>query len=255
MSDYAHVDQHYVPHVEAARDEALAHRSLRALLSDELDARALLGFLIEFSALGVRMLRPVEANLRRGAVACSEAGFDSLAADFTRLSKDSASRRLRLIDDLVQLSSLWRERFDAEGLDLGALVRRPAPRAALRHAAVREAAVADTLPFGLIGVELELGVLAMASGSRLLRSCERKLGAAILERASYLHVRSEHAALRADDLLERLDDLLRAVPELGPPIACAGGEALRAQIAVLAACVNRGRRLARASASTSASAL
>jgi hypothetical protein len=243
MSDYPYVDQHYVPHVEHARVRAQADPHLLALLSDELDARAQLGFLIEFYAVGVRMLRPVETSLQRGAVACSEAGFDSLAADFTRLSKDAASRRLRLLDDFVQLAWLWRER-GGEALDLAAMVRRAPAACVLRHAAVRDAAAADSLPLSLLGVELELGELAIDFGPRLVRACERKLGSAVLPRLSYLHAWTEHAALRSDVLLERLDELLRAVPELGEPTALAGVDAVASLLDVFADCVARSHEIA-----------
>jgi hypothetical protein len=242
MSDYPYVDQHYIPHVEHARVRAHCEPQLLALLSDELDAQAQLGFLLEFYAVGVRMLRPVETSLARGAVACSEAGFDSLAADFTRLGKDAASRRLRLLDDFVQLAWLWRERGGAS-LDLAALVRRPPMTSVLRHAAVREAAATDSLPLLLLGVELELGELAIDFGPRLVRACERKLGGSVLSRLTYLHAWSEHAALRADDLLERVDELLRAVPELGEPTAFAGVDAVASLLDVFADCVARAQEV------------
>lgn len=248
MSDYPYVDQHYVPHVEQVRVRAHGGDPyLRALWSDELDARAQLGFLLEFYAVGVRMLRPVETSLQRGAVACGEAGFDSLAADFKRLSKDAASRRLRLLDDFVQLAWMWREHF-SETLDLAALVRRAPTPCVLRHAAVRDAAVCDgaatVLPLALLGVELELGELAIDFGPRLVRACERKLGSGVLSRLSYLHAWTEHAALRADDLLERLDELLRAVPELGEPTAMAGVNAVASLLDVFADCVARSHEVA-----------
>jgi hypothetical protein len=242
MSDYAFVDQHYVPHVEHARARAHDDPHLLALLSDELDARAQLGFLLEFYAVGVRMLRPQETLLLRGAVACGDAGFDSLAADFTRQSKDAASRRLRLLDDFVQLAWLWRE-HGGEALDLASLVRRPAVASVLRHAAVREAAATEALPLSLLGVELELGELAIDFGPRLMRACERKLGSGVLSRLTYLHAWTEHAALRADDLLEHLDDLLRAVPELGEPTALAGVDAVSSLLDVFADCVTRAQEV------------
>jgi hypothetical protein len=243
MSDYLYVDQHYVPHVEHARVRAQGDPHLLALLSDELDARAQLGFLLEFYAVGVRMLRPVETSLQRGAAACVEAGFDSLAGDFWRLSKDAAGRRLRLLDDFVQLAWLWRE-HGGEALDLAALVRRPPAACALRHAAVRDAAASDSLPLSLLGVELELGELAIDFGPRLVRACERKLGSGVLSRLSYLHAWTEHAALRSDDLQERLDELLRAVPELGEPTASAGIDAVASLLDVFADCVTRTHEVA-----------
>jgi hypothetical protein len=242
MSDYAFVDQHYVPHVEQARVRAHGDRHLLALLSDELDARAQLGFLLEFYAVGVRMLRPIESLLMRGSFTCDEAGFDSLAADFRRQSKDAASRRLRLLDDFVQLAWLWRE-HGGEALDLATLVRRPPLASVQRHAAVREAAATDVLPLSLLGVELELGELAIDFGPRLVRACERKLGGDVISRLTYLHAWTEHAALRADDLLEQLDELLRAVPELGEPTALAGVDAVASLLDVFADCVVRAQQV------------
>lgn len=244
MSDYESVQAHYIPHVEQARAQAQADPAVFALLSEQLDARAQLGFLLEFHAVAVRMLRPVDSSLARAAVACTDAGFDSLAADFTRLSKDAASRRLRLLDDFVQLAWMWREQGN-EPIDLATFVRRPAMDSALRHVQVREAAASDSLPLSLLGVELELAELAIDLGPRLVRACERKLGSDVLARLTYLHSWTEHAALRADDLLERLDDLLRAVPELGEPTALAGVDAVASLLDVFADCVARGPELGR----------
>lgn len=238
MSDYAFVDQHYVPHVAHARERASTDACVLALLSDDLDGPAQLRFLLEFYAVGVGMLRPVESSLARGAVACNEWGFDSLAADFERLGKDAASRRLRLLDDFVQLAWLSRER-GGEALDLAAWVRRPASASALRHAAVREAAANESLPLMLLGVELELAELAIGLGPRLVRACERKLGGDVLARLTYFHSWTEHAALRADDLLDRLDELLRAVPELGEPTASAGADAVTSLLDVFDDCLAR----------------
>jgi hypothetical protein len=249
MSDYAFVDQHYVPHVEHVRARGLADPCLLALWSDDLDAREQLGFLLEFYAFGVRMLRPAETLLLRGAAACDEAGFDSLAADFMRQSKDAASRRLRLLDDFVQLAWLWRE-HGGEALDLASLVRRPPVASVLRHSAVREAAASEALPLSLLGVELEVGELAIELGPRLMRACERKLGGGVLSRLTYLHAWTEHAALRADDLLERLDELLRAVPELGEPTALAGVDAAASLLDVFADCVARAQEVGREHTST-----
>jgi hypothetical protein len=241
MSQYRYVDQHYLPHVEQARAQAQAHPNVRALLSDQLDATAQLGFLIEFSALGVRLLRPVEDSLRRSASACFTVGLDALGDELQRLGKQAAQRRLLLIDDLVQLAQLWREQ-----VDLAALVRRPPPTAALvRRAQLREATSADELSFvSILGVELELGQFAVSVGPQLMRACERKLGAQVFVGLSYLQARTDHAALGADNLLERLDDLLGAMPELGQPIAFAGVGALAAHVDVLGACISRGQALA-----------
>ncbi|PRQ02283.1 hypothetical protein ENSA5_25190 [Enhygromyxa salina] len=254
MSDYVHVDQHYVPHVERARERARRAPSLSALLFDEVDARTQLGFLIEFCALGVRLLRPAEDSLRRGVEVCLGVGLDSIAAELDRLGKEAADRRLLLIDDFVQLAQLWREQaaIDSPALDLGALVRRPQPAAALRHAATREAACADPLPLALLGVELELGRFALDLGPRLIRACERKLGPRVFAGLTYLQARAEHAALGSDELLGCLDELLWIAPEYGESIALAGADALAAHVAVLEVCLARGRRLVRADGATDA---
>jgi hypothetical protein len=245
MSQYPYVDQQYVPHVERARAQARAHPSVHALLTDQLDATAQLGFLIEFSALGVRLLRPAEDALRRGALMCLAVGLDALGDELRRLGDQAAQRRLLLIDDLVQLATIWSEQVTSAGqrLDLAALVRRTPPPAAGRHARIREAASVDALPLAVLGVELELGQFAVSVGPLLLRACERKLGAQVFVGLSYWKARTDHAALGADDLLERLDDLLRAVPELGESVALAGTEALAAHVDVLGACISRGRHL------------
>jgi hypothetical protein len=245
MSQYPYVDQQYVPHVRRARAQIQAHPNVHALVSDQLDATAQLGFLIEFSALGVRLLRPAEDSLRRGALVCLAVGLDALGDDLRRLGDQAAQRRLLLIDDLVQLATIWSEQVTSAGqrLDLAALVRRAPPPAAGRHMQIREAASADEVPLAALGVELELGQFAVSVGPQLMRACERKLGAQVFAGLSYWQARTDHAALGIDDLLERLDDLLRAVPELGESVALAGIEALAAHVEVIGACISRGRHL------------
>jgi hypothetical protein len=218
---------------------------VHALLSDQLDATAQLGSLIEFSALGVRLLRPVEDSLRRGARVCLAVGLDALGDELRRLGNQAAQRRLLLIDDLVQLATMWCEQVTSQGqrLDLAALVRRSPPAAAGRHARIREAASADELPLAALGAEIELGHFAVSVGPQLMRACERKLGAQVFAGLRYWQARTDHAALGIDGLLERLDDLLRAVPELGESVASAGVEALGAHVEVLGACISRGQHL------------
>ena len=245
MSDFAHLEQHYLPHVQDTRYATRDDPSVRAVLRDGLDATAQLGFLIEFAAIGVRLLRPGEETLCHAAKVCLAAGFTSLGVELERLGQETAQRRLLLLDDLVQLAELWREQVASAGaaLDLAALVRRPAPAAAQRHAALREHAALDELPFDSIAIELELGEFAREFGPRLMRACEAKIGSQVFAGLRYMQARTEHAALGSDSLLEELDGLVRIAPQLGAPMAAAGSAALRAHLDVLAVCVARGRRL------------
>lgn len=248
MSETKHVDQNYLPHVQQARACAASHPSLRALLSDEIGATVQLGTLIEFCAIGVRLLRPLEDSLRRAMSVCVTVGFDDLGEQLQTCARQAADRRLHLVDDLVQLAQLWREQVlgNEAGLDLRALVRQPAPAAARHHAALHEATPLDELPFMALGVQIELGEFARSFGPRLLRACEHKLGAEIFAGMSYIQQATEDAAIARAGLLSCLDDLLRVAPDFGELIAGAGAEAVSNQIAVWSVCAARGARLVNA---------
>lgn len=246
MSEFTHVDHHYLPHVEAARARVHEDPRIRWLLEDS-SATEMLGFLIEFCALGVRMLRPVDGWLRRSARDCLDAGFEELGWALMSASRDEAPRHLLLIDDLVQLSQLWRRQIASDGrsLDLRGLVRREAPASAQRHAVVRETAGQPDLGYLALGIELELDGLSMALGPQLQRACEDRLGSGIYEGLRFIHARTEHAALQNYDWLEILDRLLTVCPELGEPMALVGCEAVDAMLGFFGECIERGRVLAR----------
>lgn len=239
---FRYAARHYIPHVESARTAARDHAPLLTVLAERPDSRTLLGFLIEFAAIGVRVLRPTEDTLANAARTCIDAGLNGLGVELARLGHEAAQRRLVLLDDLIQLASAWREQFDA-ALDIAALVRRPAPAAAQRHAALRELAAIDELPFDSLAIELELGEFARGFGPRLIRAGERAIGEAIFAGTRYVQLRVDHAALGADDILAELDGLLSVVPELGPAMATAGAAALRTHVDLLELCIARGRVL------------
>lgn len=248
MSRFPNVAAHYLPHVREMRCDLRHRPRVRTLLSDRHEATTLLGFLIEFAAVGVRLLRPAEETLHNAGRVCISAGFNSLGVELGRLAHEAAQRRLLLLDDLVQLADLWRTEVasGATELDLAALVRRPAPAAAQRHAALREHATIDALPFDSLAIELELGELARHLWPTFMRVCEDKIGSRVFEGMRYMQARTEHAALGRDELLGELDGLLRVVPELGPSMAEAGGAAIHAQLDVLELCLARGAALVEA---------
>lgn len=245
MFQFPKVESHYLPHVATQRGSILRRRHVRTLLGDQLDATSLLGFLIDFAALGVRQLRPTEETLGHAGRVCVAAGFNGLGVELQRLAHEAAQRRLLLLDDLVQLAELWRLEVasGATELDLAALVRRPAPAAAQRHAALREHAAIDELPFDSLAIELELGEFARHFWPLFMRGCERAIGPQVFAGMRYMQARVEHAALGRDELLAELDGLLGVVPELGASVGAAGCAALTAQLDVLEVCLARGRAL------------
>ncbi|NVB38443.1 hypothetical protein G6O69_11425 [Pseudenhygromyxa sp. WMMC2535] len=241
MSHYPHVERLYLPRVAPTRARLHAGErdpSLERVLFGELDERELLAFLIQFCALGVRMLRPVESWMRRSGEACVRAGFDELGAQLLATAPGEARRHLLLIDDLVQLSALWRDRVDPRGLDLRTLVRREAPESARRHALIRELTGDPERPWLSLGVELELNELAMALGPRLIRRSGDRLGPEVFAGMRFLQARTEYAALNLELWLDQLEPMLRCMPHLAGPMAAVGSEAQAAMLDFLISCAD-----------------
>ena len=248
MTQTQYVDQHYVPHVEAARARSAEHPSLQALLGEGLDATEQLASLIEFCAIGVRVLRPLEDTLRRAASVSLTMGRDELAQQLLIGSRRAGERRLLLVDDLVQLAQLWRQQVlgGESRLDLRSLVHQSAPPAAARQVAWLEDSPLDELPFLALGVLIELGEFARSFGTQLMRASEAKLGSEIFECMGYIQAAAEDAALAQDGLRASLDDILRVSPDFGELIAAVGLASVEARIEVWATCVRRGAALVHA---------
>lgn len=262
---YPAIAEYYLPHVAATRARLEVDTRVAALLTEDNGSTQMLGFLIEFCALGIRMLRPVEGWLRASGEGCVAAGYEDLGRELIAASTDEAQRHLLLIDDLVQLLDIWRggvapwrkgtslsggpprrrtdDKSDALALDMPALVRRDCPESAVRHALIREAASDPSQPYLALGVELELGHLARTLGPRLFRACEAQLGMQVFEGMQYLHSRIDRGALHNDRWMLQLEALLRACPELGPAVAVVGCEATSAMLDFFAECIERGRRI------------
>ncbi len=241
MSHYPNVEQHYLPFVEIGRARGHADLRVRALLSPAAGRGELLPFLLEFCALGVRMMRPVQGWMERSARACVSAGFIDLGVALRAAARGEDQRHLLLIDDLVQLAELWRSPADPGArpgprLDLGALVRREPPESVRSHARIRLAACALERPYLAVGVELELAVLSRYLGPQLIRACERALGSDVLRGLRFIQARSEHGALSEHTWLTQLEALLRVFPEYGEPIAALGSAASDAMLDFVGDC-------------------
>ncbi|MCA9680687.1 MAG: hypothetical protein KC457_00710 [Myxococcales bacterium] len=229
----------YLPHVAETR--ARGRACVDAVLPADAQDQAVLGFLIEFCARGVRMLRPVEGWMRRSGQACVDSDLCELGVALLVASRGEKQRHLLLIDDLVQLTELWRRRF-GQKLDLGALVRRETP-SARRHAKIREFAGYGEHPWLSLGIELELAELIVDLGPRLMRRCEDQLGSAVYAGMRFVQARVEHAALHRQSWDQQLEALLRDSPRHAEATAIIGCGAVDAMVDFLGECAAQGREV------------
>ncbi|MFO7564729.1 MAG: hypothetical protein R6X02_18945 [Enhygromyxa sp.] len=202
------VESVYLPKLADARARLQSEPRLRALLDGSLDGIELLGFLLNFSALGVR------------------------------INAGEPERERLLLDDLFDLGQRWRIELGAR-INVELLLHQPPPRSLLRWMDLREVIAEGPCPSALLALELELSDLHARLGPALLQICERTLGAKL--RPSFW------AALGSDALEQasaRLERLLESESSSTEAIAEAGRAGLELYLELLGDCVELGRELA-----------
>src|SRR3954470_17820468 len=110
----------YEPQLASARNLLESDPTIVTLLRPDLDPAVLERFLIQFSALGVRITEPVDGWIRRAGERCVAIGLEELGQSLITHSKHEAGHHLMLIDDTRLLVARWNERrthrLDADAL-------------------------------------------------------------------------------------------------------------------------------------------
>ncbi|NVB43014.1 hypothetical protein G6O69_34650 [Pseudenhygromyxa sp. WMMC2535] len=245
MHQHPSLYMHYLtnPHVFATRVRTTEGPWIRALLDGELGPEAVLGFLIQFCALGVRMVEGVDGWMVRAGQACVRLGRRELGESIIERAAEEAGHDSMLVEDLFELAPLWRERAGHQ-ISAENLLSQPPPRSVLRYAEIHEEVIASAAPWAQLGIEYEIETMSTVVGPPLIQRCREDLGDEIMQGLSFVraHVEldDEHTLTNA----ARIDELLAREPALGRDIARAGAAALDAYLEFLSTCVELGVRMA-----------
>jgi hypothetical protein len=231
----------YEPQLAAARNLLQSDPTIVTLLQPDLNPAVLERFLIQFSALGVRITEPVDGWIRRAGERCVAIGLEELGQSLITHSKHEAGHHLMLIDDTRLLVARWNERRTPH-LDADALLAQEPTPAMRDYIELHEKTIASDLPYGQVAIELEIERMSTTFGPKLMAHCKRVLEPSLLEGLSFI---KEHVAVDVGHtaLNERLmDRLLRLRPDAAERLAAIGSEALRIYVRFFGECLRVAQR-------------
>lgn len=200
----------YLPRLAEARAAAPIDPPVAALLDGSLGVVELLGFLLNFAALGVRMFA----------------------------GKDPTERLL--LEDLFELGSCWSREVGIR-INPELLLHQPPPRSLLRWLDLGEALARR--PAASLAIDFELATLHARLGPALLQSCADRLDAN-LRPGFWVGAHSDLLEAARARLETALEDAPGSVEDLAEDLAGIGRAGLRAYLEVLGDCVALGRELA-----------
>ncbi|MCA8979080.1 MAG: hypothetical protein KDC14_03555 [Planctomycetes bacterium] len=242
MSRNTSVERLYTPKLEEARARVRADETLAAIIDETADPRDVMGFLIQFSALGVFMTDKVEDWIRRAGERCTQLGHTALGRALVMHAKHEAGHHHMMIEDLNKLIPRWNEAY-APPLDASALLAQTPTSAMQRYVDIHEDTIASEQPYGQIAIEYEIEKMSTVLGPVLMNACARALGREVIEQMSFIE---EHAALDVGHTAMNeveLDKFLAKHPEQAQRLAEIGAEALGIYLDFLGDCVRMGRSL------------
>jgi hypothetical protein len=218
-----------------ARQRFDQHAAVEALFRKPLESVTMERFLIYFSAVGVRMTKPVEGWIRRAGKRCGEIGLPDLARALEAHAKQEADHHLLMEADVRRLVSGWNERNERK-LNAGELLSLSPTPGVTQYCELHEHVITGATPFGQLAIEYEIELLSVAYGPALLRRCTDLSGPEILEGLSFLQ---DHVALDVGHThfnRLQLSRLLEQHPAFVSSLAVCGSAALDAYVAFLDDC-------------------
>jgi hypothetical protein len=243
MHHNQHVERLYTPQLAVARTRVTRDATITDIIDDDADPKEVLGFLIQFSALGVFMTDKVEGWIKRAGERCIELGHAKLGRALVMHAKHEAGHHEMMIEDLNKLLARWNQIY-SPALDAATLLGQAPTESMLRYVEIHEDTIASAQPFGQIAIEYEIEKMSTVLGPALMGACTRALGEDIVKQMSFIE---EHAALDVGHTAmneAELDKFLALHPEQGERLAQIGEQALGIYLDFLGDCIRKGRELA-----------
>jgi hypothetical protein len=221
--------------VAAARARVTADRRLKALLDPTLDPARLHLYLMQFSAWGVQMTRPVESWIRRAGERCTACGYPELGQALVKHARHEADHDRMFLQDLASLVNSWNAAghppvSEAQFLDA------PATGAMKRYIDLHEQVIASSEPFAQVAIEFEIEGMSTTLGPPLVAQCLQVLGPIAARGLSFLQ---EHVAIDVGHTAFNHKQLCRFLgqhPQAATRLGQTGAAALEAYVDFLGDC-------------------
>jgi hypothetical protein len=227
----------YLPLVAAARARLMEDRRLGALLDPTLAADRLHWFLMQFSAWGVHMTKPVEGWIRRAGERCVALGYLELGRALIGHAKQEAGHEELFVEDLAYLVTTWNADHPTP-VTAAQFRDNPPPAAVQRYLAVHEQGIAGPAPYVQIAIEYEVERMTPVLGPPLVAQCRAVLGPDIVKGLSFVaeHVEIDvgHTAFNERQLAR----FIAAHPDAALAMGQAGAIALEAYVDFLGDCLD-----------------
>jgi hypothetical protein len=234
------IAEQYASRLETTRRILAEDPIMVELLDPAIDPVVLERYLIQFSALGVQMTRPVDGWIRRAGERCIALGLNDIGQTLVKHSKHESGHHLMLMEDTRILVKRWNQRGLGK-LDAEELISAPPTPAIAAYVALHEDTISGDTPYGQVAIELEIERMSTVVGPRQIALCKSVLGPEIIGGLSFIE---EHVALDVGHTLlnqKMLERLLLLRPNEVDRLADIGAAALRAYVQFFGECLGIAR--------------
>ncbi len=232
------VRKHYDPKLSPARERFAESPGIQRTFRKTLTKKEALSFLINFSAMGVEMTRPVDRWIYRAGERCKEIGMTELGDALCAHAHHEEGHHELMISDTRYLVAVWND-AGHDALDAEALISRTCTQSVADYCELHERVIKSDAPYAQLAIELEIEALSVRYGGPLVELATATLGEEIAAGLSFL---SEHATLDVGHTAfneGQLDRFLRVHPDALEPLVAAGCEALEIYARFLSDCASR----------------
>jgi len=219
-----------------ARQRFATTKGIRAMVSQDTEARAMTAFLLHFSALSVPITEPVEGWIRRAGEQCDALGLTEIGRALRSHSKAEAGHHQYHIDDFVNLIHFWNTRWVPQ-VDPDAIRAHGVTSGGERYGQVHEETIASPTPYCQFAIEYEIERLPVQYGPRFVENCVRLLGAEVLQCMSFATSHIEFDVGHTKFNAHFLGRMIADSPDRLGPLVKAGAAALDAFGEHLAECM------------------
>ncbi len=227
----------YEPHVLEARAAFHSSRVVEVITSSTTNPKLLDRFLIQFSALGLRVTEPVEGWIARAGQRTIEIGHRELGEALVGHATHEKDHHLMRIDDTNNLVELWNH-LGRDKLDADQLLASPITEGAQEYCQLHEDVIAGPTPYSQLGIEYEIEMLSMTLGPKLIDNIARVCGKDRVAKLSFLTNHIELDVGHTEFNRRQLESILNDHPGFGEPIGQAGKAALETYGSFLEDCLD-----------------
>jgi len=225
---------------EQLKDRRAAFKAspvMNQILSWRADPVFLELFVIHYCTLTAGLAEPVAGYIRTAGERCKELGFNDMVPFFQEHSEEEEGHYHWAADDTARVVEIW-NRHRKPALDAEALLNHRMSPAVKRYHQLHEDVIFGNAPYAELAIDLEIELIAVKYGPKVLLHSLVKLGPKITSNLSFLrkHVRADYGHTKLN--LKKVDALLTKHPEYAPALVEAGKGAIDTFYGYLEDCFN-----------------